>query len=208
MVRSRISPAPGSGIGLSTSRKFAAVGAPRGRDAKSTWVFLSLAMVVPLARRSLDVLVEGGGKSRSVARRAVEGRLQPAAMIAPHEIAISLDRVEAAPRAFEAEPALAGGDMLDLFAIDRLERGDARCVLLAAELFDHLRRHIEAAGLEHQWHDREARQEIMRGPLCRLPQSVMCRQVAIRRAERCEPRRHQRVMRRLLARDRDPIVEE
>src|SRR5690348_5134134 len=98
MVRSSISPGPGSGIGVSTMRKVASVGAPCGRDAKSTWVFLSPAMIAPFARRSLDVLVEGRRKSRSVAGRAIEGRLQPAAMVAPHEIAIGRDRIEATAR--------------------------------------------------------------------------------------------------------------
>ncbi len=90
----------------------------------------------------------------------VEGRLQGAAAMALAPAPGRWRAARAAARAGPAEPAHADGDVADLVIIEDLPaRRRSRRSPAALEPRDHAGRHVEAARLEHQRHDREPRQK-------------------------------------------------
>src|SRR5689334_24052409 len=104
-------------------------------------------------QRPIEVWIE----SRVAACRIVEGRFQRAFEMTSHAVLPSLLGVEAGGFGEMLEPAHAGGDMADLVAVDAIEDGGALLVAGAAEVGDGGGGHVEAARLQHQRHDGEAR---------------------------------------------------
>src|SRR3546814_14496917 len=85
-------------------------------------------------------------------------------------------------------------DLADLLRVDHLEHRGAVVVVDLAQLGDHRGGDVKAARLQHQRHHGEARQQVVRRLLGRLPEAVVGRQVAVGEAESRQPLGQQQVV--------------
>jgi hypothetical protein len=147
----------------------------------------------------------GFGESRQPARLDIERSPRPGGPVAPGQIGIGAQRLEAALGAQPAVPAVADRDVTDLVAQDDVDDRRGGGVTGLGQPGPDRRRGVQAARFQGSGHERHAGQHVGLCLLDHLPQAVVRREVAVAAVQRRQMVAQQREMVRLFGGDLQPV---